>query len=286
MGWHRNLSAPERPSAWHPRDVQMERRRAVATATLTERETFMDVITFESRLMKACVGLLALSGTMKKLHHAFPGHKEPLSVTPEEARMLFTITRALRPKRILELGTGTGFSTAALAAGWPNAKVVTIDDFSEGGIREKGPQVCNELWKRLNLTNIELIAEDVGKVDLAKLSSELVFIDGWIKAGVPSSVKEGAKVILEHDEKRAAPHFKYKVQLNTQCFLSFHSDDEALVQWAGRFLSTFEPAEIFDPTVQVSDEVKDGANDEVKEDGPSSPDRDPVRRRPGRKQTD
>jgi len=235
----------------------------------------VDVITFESHLMRATVGLLVHSGTMDKLHHAFPGHKEPLSVTPEESRMLFTISRALRPKRILEFGTGTGFSTAALAAGWPSASVVTIDNFSEGGIGEKGPPVCKELWTRLQLNNIELIAADVREVHLEGLPAELVFIDGRIKSAIPAVLKKAAKVILEHDEKNARAHLKYKVQLNTQCYLSFHSDDEDLVKWAGRFLSTFD--RVIAPTTKVTAE---------EEDGPSSPDRDPVRRRFGDKQTD
>jgi len=184
--------------------------------------------------------------------------------------MLFTISRALRPKRIIELGTGTGFSTAALAGGWPPAKIITIDNFKEGGIGEKGPMVCKTLWSRLKLDNIELIVSDVKDVEIQWVPADLVFIDGWIKTGVPAGLTKAAKVIVEHDEKNSRPRFKHKAQLNTQCFLSFHSDNEDLVKWASRFLSTFEREM---PTPEV-------------EDGPDSSDRDPVRRRPGDKQTD
>lgn len=42
-------------------------------------------------------------------------------------RFLFELTRAVRPARILEIGTRAGFSAAQMSAGHPDARLITVD---------------------------------------------------------------------------------------------------------------------------------------------------------------
>ena len=87
-----------------------------------------DIVSFNSLMLKAMKDLLVEWADPKlpgKLHYRFKDYKLPLSVTPHEAYILFSVARAVKPSIIYEAGTGTGYSTAFLSAGWPDARVVT-----------------------------------------------------------------------------------------------------------------------------------------------------------------
>ena len=58
----------------------------------------MDISTFETKLAAATDFILELwqdPAHAGKAHYRFPGIREPLSVTPEEGRILFALARAV-----------------------------------------------------------------------------------------------------------------------------------------------------------------------------------------------
>lgn len=132
--------------------------------------------------------------------YGFVGHDFPLSVFRGEGMALFLLMRTIQPKIIAECFTGTGCSGAFLAAGAPQAKVVTVDDYSEGGLGPKGFSHAVELRDRLALINLELYQgppEYLGDVSQG-LSVDVYFSDGPY-AESPAALSEDAIIIRQDD---------------------------------------------------------------------------------------
>jgi predicted O-methyltransferase YrrM len=98
------------------------------------------------------------------------------SVSPKYGRLLYNLARFYWPDRIIELGTGVGISTLYLAAGNPEARVITV---------EGNPQlaaVASGNFTARGLKNITLIQNSFDHA-LPQLTSNghtisLFFIDG------------------------------------------------------------------------------------------------------------
>lgn len=92
------------------------------------------------------------------------------------ARLLFRIVQYLHPKNILELGTSFGISTAYMAAGNPDANIITIEGAASVA------SLARQGFDELGLQQIELLqGEFSSKLPqaLAQLKTiDLVFIDG------------------------------------------------------------------------------------------------------------
>ena len=94
---------------------------------------------------------------------------------PKISQMLYNVCRYYQPQVILELGTNLGLSTLSMAAGSPQAKIVTI---------EGCPEISKQAVKHFNTFEKPHIEMVTGEIDtvlprvLMKLDSiDLVFID-------------------------------------------------------------------------------------------------------------
>lgn len=89
--------------------------------------------------------------------------------------MLFNICLKYQPLVVLELGTNLGLSTLSMAAGAPEAKIVSIEGCPNIS------QIASEHFAGLNSTNIELLTGNIEKVlpqVLTGLDSiDLLFMD-------------------------------------------------------------------------------------------------------------
>jgi Predicted O-methyltransferase len=115
----------------------------------------------------------------------FPWQKEILpvrtiakrfSVSPDFGRLLFRLSRYFHPKIILELGTSLGISTAYMALGNPEGKIITV---------EGCPEISKEAQKNFETLSIRNIDQRTGNFDqlLPGILSEIkhfdmIFIDG------------------------------------------------------------------------------------------------------------
>jgi predicted O-methyltransferase YrrM len=95
---------------------------------------------------------------------------------PKYAQLLFRIANFYQPKKILELGTSLGVTTAYLAAATPSAKIITI---------EGAPAIASKAlrnFEQLDLRNITLVTgnfNDALQPALNELSVvDLAFVDG------------------------------------------------------------------------------------------------------------
>jgi len=92
------------------------------------------------------------------------------------ARLLYRMVNYYRPKKILELGTSFGVTTAYLAAGNAGAKVFTVEGSATIA------DIAQKTFNRLAIENIELIRGDFYSVLPRLLEKagviDLAFIDG------------------------------------------------------------------------------------------------------------
>lgn len=106
--------------------------------------------------------------------HLKTAHPQMLS-GKVQGRFLAMISRMVRPKNILEIGTFTGYSAYCLSRGLPeNGKLVTIE------INDEIEELIRDFFERAGLTPFtELIIGDARKV-VPTLNTlfDLVFIDG------------------------------------------------------------------------------------------------------------
>jgi len=200
---------------------------------MVDKETRMiSLRRFEETMKDAMKGLLEFRvieqpRRKNQTHYAIPGNMKMLSVTPEEGCILFSIARTLQPTHIVEFGTGTGASTAYLAAGAHNARVTTIDHFKEAG---SNPELVNELWIRLGMRErITLFVEFIEHVDDDNLIGSLFFLDGYAKAGMQRRLLNKLPpktVLIEHDTAHLGERLmSWHVGIPSLSQLSLHGDD-------------------------------------------------------------
>jgi predicted O-methyltransferase YrrM len=90
--------------------------------------------------------------------------------------LLFRLTHYYQPGTTLELGTSLGISTAYMALGNPQGRVVTME-----GAKQVS-HIAADIFKQLKLSNIELITGNFDDTLPALLKTldtvDMVFIDG------------------------------------------------------------------------------------------------------------
>lgn len=86
-----------------------------------------------------------------------PGNDVTISVFRGEGQALFLLARWLRPALIVEKYTGTGYSSACLAAGSPFSEVLSVDNYGEGGAGDAGWRTALAVRDHMRLENLRLI---------------------------------------------------------------------------------------------------------------------------------
>jgi len=94
------------------------------------------------------------------------------SVNRKYGRLLFRLSRSLKPASILELGTSLGISTAYLAAGYPESMVTSIEGCEETAARARQNMAAWELPHVRIITApfdevLSYLLPEIGVVDLA-----------------------------------------------------------------------------------------------------------------------
>ncbi|WP_104722772.1 class I SAM-dependent methyltransferase [Helicobacter mesocricetorum] len=121
-----------------------------------------------------------------------------IGVKREKAQQIFGIFETLKPKRILELGTCCGFSSAYMSFFAPKAKIYTIEGSPNTA------KVAKETHKGFGLANIEVLVGRFDKVLPELLENispiDFAFIDGhhdkvatldYFRAILPFMAKDG-----------------------------------------------------------------------------------------------
>ncbi|MGO9319335.1 MAG: O-methyltransferase [Solirubrobacteraceae bacterium] len=136
-------------------------------------------------------------------HFVVAGHRRPVSVSFIEARFLANFVTFLDCRRVVEIGTGFGYSTAWLAMGLSLCtrpeRVYTIDNWSEGDLRGHGFQVADELWSITQVQRfIQVITGDSPSAvaQVPPGHADLVFIDGDHRGNQPTLDYEAARQLL------------------------------------------------------------------------------------------
>lgn len=115
-------------------------------------------------------------------YHRFPPPYQLMSVTLEEADMLYAIVRATRPRNVLELGTGHGVSARFIAE-------ALVDNGSGDQLITVEPIEDIRLQARLFLADLPVRVFDeypVGKSEWP----DLVYIDSWGEKYRPTDLRE------------------------------------------------------------------------------------------------
>jgi predicted O-methyltransferase YrrM len=98
-------------------------------------------------------------------------------------RCLHAVARALRPRRIIELGAHAGSAADAFLAAAPEAGYLGLDLFSAGHLGESGepwrPQeVARRLFEARGYAHARLLRADLRALDRLPESADVVFVDG------------------------------------------------------------------------------------------------------------
>lgn len=142
----------------------------------------LDLATGELLEERDCYGHTDLPGYLPWMgsRYGFRGRDVPLSIFRGEGMVLFLLARLLRPAVIAECYTGTGYSAACLAAGAPDARVLSVDNYTEGGVGDDGFLITQTLRDRLGLTNLELVNGSTGDLNerMNGMAADLYLSDG------------------------------------------------------------------------------------------------------------
>lgn len=107
-------------------------------------------------------------------------NKVPI-LLPSAASFLRFLVSLLRPKRVLEIGTGIGYSTLNIYYAYPEAEIITVDS------NKKRALIAKEFFKKAG-AKVELLEKDAFDVIRDFLSQgktfDLIFIDS-VKAEYP-----------------------------------------------------------------------------------------------------
>ena len=194
---------------------------------------------FSSEIDEAVEGILEPRG--KKNHYAVKGFDLPLSITKIEGQILFSVVRMFAPRKILEFGTGTGYSTAWLFGGFPRAEIITVDDYSEGGMGERGFLAAKELIRRMGGNRVEIVYDNWGNMEqkCKALSPDFIFADGIISREIATRLDPlPGSVIAAHDVTCGIFMSGACIRLSTESMIGFrvHESDLPMLR---RFCSIF-----------------------------------------------
>ncbi len=143
--------------------------------------------------------------------YSLKGYERPISVFRGEGRVLYLIARTVQPERVAECYTGTGYAAACLAAGWPDALVYSVADYSEGNVGDRGHHMAQALRDRLDLKNLILLRGSLPALGAVMgWQADLVFLDG--PYGETPPAKETVTVIRHDDENASVPGRRFLVK--------------------------------------------------------------------------
>ncbi|WP_408954789.1 O-methyltransferase [Natroniella sp. ANB-PHB2] len=113
----------------------------------------------------------AIPEKLKEIEQKAKARNIPI-IEPEVGNLLSLLVKINAPRRILELGTATGYSTLWLAKEFRGEEIVTIE------LKETDAQQAEQNFKRLGCDNIELMIGDALEI-MPQLSGkfDLIFID-------------------------------------------------------------------------------------------------------------
>ena len=125
----------------------------------------------------------------------------PLSVFRGEGMVLFALARLLQPQVIAECFTGTGYAACWLALGAPEATVLTVDNYVEGGAGSEGLSTAQTIQHRLSLTHLTImhgtVSDLTAELSLHGQSVDLYLSDVPYGESPPLSERS---VIVRHDD--------------------------------------------------------------------------------------
>ena len=137
----------------------------------------------------------------------------PLSVFRGEGMVLFALARILQPQVIAECYTGTGYAACWLALGAPEATVLTVDNYVEGGAGGEGLSYAVTLRDRLYLTNCSMVYGTVSDLTAA-LETKNQSVDLYVSDGPHGDappLSERAIVIRHDDTNGQAEDRRFKI---------------------------------------------------------------------------
>lgn len=160
--------------------------------------------------------------TDSKINSMFPPI-EIGSITLVDQIVLLSLGQIIKPKKVIEIGTYLGYSSALFAMNFKNSEIITIDlpkdgalnnlCFDESQIYSKGEDNDNFLRKKQNLDGeiylkeleksqleqITLIKEDSTKLDFKQAfdHAEFIFIDGGHDYKIVKKDTENARSIIK-----------------------------------------------------------------------------------------
>ena len=89
------------------------------------------------------------------------------------ADLLFRLARHFQPKRILELGSNLGIGTIHLAAGAPNAELISVEGCPNTA------EIARNTCKTMNCANVNIVTSDFSSFLSENTTHfDLIFIDG------------------------------------------------------------------------------------------------------------
>jgi len=124
-------------------------------------------------------------------------------------RLLYFLAKELKPKLIVELGTHTGISSACLAAGSPESRVITVDN-------------NDSVMPECAYDNIEYRVQD-SLIDVGVSDIDILFID---------TLHDGIRALKEYEL------YKDKMADNSIIFFDDISLNESMVKFWKEFAPT------------------------------------------------
>lgn len=179
-------------------------------------------------------------------HYILRGFARPVSISTVESYFVANLIFLSPVQRIIEIGTGFGYSSNWFVLGLSSARrpgeVITVDNYSEGGLGQHGLDAAREMAGRLNLSSFIRFTTGTSPDDipiiLAGRAVDVAFIDANHHADHPLMDYEAilphvneAGIILFHDVdpsrytvpaaiRRAREDGWVTRDLNTSCHLT------------------------------------------------------------------
>jgi predicted O-methyltransferase YrrM len=155
---------------------------------------------------------------------------------------LFLLAHILQPAVIGECFTGTGYSSMFLAAGCPEAKVLSVDNYSEGSLTGKDAySEVLRLQASVHLPNMELLYGSTGELntELQKQPIDLYFSDG--PYGNAPRLAPDCVIVRQDDTSGQVPGRTFRILGGSH--LSVMSPDEETSEALKREMSKVFPVE-------------------------------------------
>jgi len=179
--WHQMMTYLK----WFPKTVHLHGIHSPFVFNLQQQclknstsfEAYKQLISYRSTLLKSKTALTiedhgAGSRVFKSDIRKIRDLTKKAGASKTRAQLLFRLTHYLQPNNVLELGTSLGIGTQALALGYPQAKITSI----EGAL-----EVALFTQKQLrSLSNIQVINTTFDQFlnDINHTNYDLVYIDG------------------------------------------------------------------------------------------------------------